>query len=173
MDRITIHTGMAGFHLLTAVSFMDGECIRGRAVLDDPSSFVAMECLAQLGALHVRSLCDFSKHAFLLKVERFSLTGQGRIPGKLALSGNLVARSQAAFSYDLWAQGEGQEVCSGRLSDPRVKSAVQRVQGEGKEVCFGRFVFSVKDYDDRFRKAILRKRYKEIFACLTNGSGIG
>lgn len=149
MDRIAIHTGMAGFHLLSSVSFMDRGCIRGRAMLDGPPSLVAMECLAQLGALHVRSLWDFSKHAFLLKVERFSLPGKGRIPGELALFGNLVARSQAAFSYDLGAQGEGEEVCSGR------------------------FVFSVKDYDDRFCKAILRKRYKEIFACLTTGSGIG
>ncbi len=149
MDRIEINTGMEGFHLLSSVSFMDELRIRGRAVLADPPSLVVMECLAQLGALHVRSLHDFSKHAFLLKVERFSLPGQGRIPGKLALSGNLVARSQAAFSYDLGAQGEGEEVFSGR------------------------FIFSVKDYDHRFCRAILRKRYKEVFACLTSGSGIG
>lgn len=149
MDRIEIHTGMEGFHLLTSVSFMDDRRIRGRAVLADPSSLAVMECLAQLGALHVRRLHDFSNHAFLLKVERFFLPEQGRIPGRLALFGTMGTRSQAAFSYDLGAEGEGKEVCSGRL------------------------VFSVTDYDERFRKDVLRKRYKEVFACLTSGSGIG
>lgn len=149
MDRIEINTGMDGFHLLSSVSFMDGLQIRGRAALADLPSLAVMECLAQLGALHVRRLHDFSKHAFLLKVERFALAGQGRISGNLALSGTLVARSQAAFSYDLGAEEAG------------------------KKVCAGRFVFSVTAYDDRFPKDLLRKRYKELFSCLTSGSGIG
>ncbi len=149
MDRIVINTGMEGFHLLSSVSLVDGLQIRGRAALADPPSLAVMECLAQLGALHVRRLHDFSKHAFLLKVERFSLAGQGRIQGNLALSGTLVARSQAAFSYDLGAEEAGKEVCSGR------------------------FVFSVTAYDDRFPKDLLMNRYKELFACLTSGSGIG
>jgi hypothetical protein len=149
MDRIEVNTGMDGFYLLSSVTLVDESSIQGRAALADPSTLAVMECLAQLGALHVRRLHDFSKHAFLLKVERFSLAGQGRIPGNLALAGNLVARSQAAFSYDLGAEEAG------------------------KEVCAGRFVFSVTAYDDRFPKDLLRKRYKELFACLISGSGIG
>jgi hypothetical protein len=149
MDRIEINTGMDGFHLLSSVSFMDELGIRGRAALADLPSLAVMECLAQLGALHVRRLHDFSTHAFLLKVERFSLAGQGRIQGNLALSGTLVARSQAAFSYAL------------------------RAEEAGKEVGSGQFVFSVTAYDDRFSKDLLRKRYKELFACLTSGSEIG
>jgi len=149
MDRIEINTGMDGFHLLSSVTLVDERRIWGRADLADLPSLAGMECLAQLGALHVRRLHDFSKHAFLLKVEGFSLAGQGEISGNLALSGTLVARSQAAFSYDLGAEKAGKEVCSGR------------------------FVFSITAYDDRFSKDLLRKRYKELFACLTSGSGIG
>lgn len=147
MDRIEIHTGMAGFHLLSSVTRVDDTRILGRAVFADQPAFVVMEALAQLGALHVRRLLDFSKHAFLLKVEGFSLPRQKRISGTLALSGTLVARSQAAFSYELGAGGE-------------------------KDAFTGRFVFSVTDYDDRFSGPVLRKRYKEVFACLTSGSGI-
>ena len=148
MDRIEIHTGMAGFHLLSSVTRVDDQSIRGRAFFADQPSFVVMEALAQLGALHVRRLWDFSKHAFLLKVEGFSLPRQERISGTLALAGTLVARSQAAFSYDLGAGG-------------------------GKDAFTGRFVFSVTAYDDRFCGPVLQKRYKEVFACLTSGSGIG
>ena len=149
MDRIEINTGMDGFHLLAAVTLVDESRIRGRADIADLSSLAVMESLAQLGALHVRRLHDFSTHAFLLKVAEFSLAGQGEISGDLALAGNLVARSQAAFSYEL------------------------RAETAGKEVCSGRFVFSVTAYDDRFSKDLLRKRYKELFSCLTSGSGIG
>lgn len=148
MERIDINTQMDGFHLLTSVTDLGKEKIGGTATFADQPAFVVMESLAQLGALHVRWLCDFSKHAFLLKVERFSLPGESRICGTLALSGRLRIRSQAAFSYDLTA--------SGIWETPLM----------------GRFLFSVKAYDDTFEKKILTTRYKEVFQCLTSASGI-
>lgn len=148
MERIDINTHMDGFHLLTSVTDIDERRIGGTATFVDQPAFVVMESLAQLGALHVRWLCDFSKHAFLLKVERFSLPRESRISGTLALSGRLMVRSQAAFSYDLTA--------SGGWENPLM----------------GRFLFSVKAYDDTFGKKILTTRYKEVFQCLTSASGI-
>lgn len=147
MERIDINTQMDGFHLLTSVTDLDPGMIGGTAAFVDQPAFVAMESLAQLGALHVRWLCDFSKHAFLLKVERFSLPGERRISGLLALSGRLLVRSQAAFSYDL------------------------TVSGIWENPLMGRFLFSVKEYDDTFEKEVLATRYREVFQCLTSASG--
>ncbi|WP_035239018.1 hypothetical protein [Desulfobacter vibrioformis] len=147
MERIDINTQMDGFHLLTSVTDLDKGMIGGTAAFVDQPAFVAMESLAQLGALHVRWLCDFSKHAFLLKVECFSLPSERRISGLLELSGRLLVRSQAAFSYDL--------TVSGIWEDPLM----------------GRFLFSVKEYDDTFEKEVLTTRYREVFQCLTSASG--
>ncbi len=147
MERIDINTQMDGFHLLTSVTDLDQGMIGGTAAFVDQPAFVVMESLAQLGALHVRWLCGFSKHAFLLKVERFSLPSERRISGLLALSGWLVVRSQSAFSYDLTASGAWE----GPLR--------------------GRFLFSVKEYDDTFEKEVLTTRYREVFQCLTSASG--
>ena len=148
MERVDINTQMDGFHLLTSVTDLDKGIIGGTAAFVDQPAFVVMESLAQLGALHVRWLCDFSKHAFLLKVERFSLPGESRISGTLELSGRLLVRSQAAFSYDLTA--------SGVWESPLM----------------GRFLFSVKEYDDTFGKEVLTTRYRKVFRCLTSASGI-
>jgi len=148
MERVDINTQMDGFQLLTSVTDLDQGIIKGTAAFVDQPPFVVMESLAQLGALHVRWLCDFSKHAFLLKVERFSLPGESRISGTLELSGRLLVRSQAAFSYDL--------TTSGVWESPLM----------------GRFLFSVKEYDDTFEKGVLTTRYKEVFQCLTSASGI-
>ncbi|WP_139795859.1 hypothetical protein [Desulfocicer vacuolatum] len=148
MERVGINIQMDSFHLLTSVTELDKGIIRGTAAFIDQPAFVVMESLAQLGALHVRWLCDFSKHAFLLKVEHFFLPGESRISGTLELSGKLVVRSQTAFSYDLTASG----ICEAPL--------------------MGRFFFSVKEYDDTFKKEILKTRYKELFQCLKSASGI-
>jgi hypothetical protein len=142
--RININTGLDGFGLVDAVTEVGNNRIEGLKRFADDPAYQGIEALAQLGALHVRFLNHFDRHAFLLKIDR--CTGPNRsLNGGLVLSGKLIHHSKRAFSYHL-------EACFERHA-----------------VVEGDFLFAVIDYDETFKKQFLKSHFQKKFLCLQNG----
>lgn len=143
-DRLTINTGMDGFILLKGIRSVSLEQINGWTSFCNSKAFETMEALAQLGAMHARYLCDFDRHAFLLKINHFGGLNKINFTGDSDLHGTLLVRTQSAFTYKLTA-----------------------VSGE-ESICSGEFSFAVLDYDQRFKKGVLKAHYRKVFSCLSN-----
>lgn len=143
-NPITIRSGLTGFKLLSTISRMDENSLEGRARFEGAPLFAGIEAMAQLGAMHVRWLCNFKKHGFLLKIERLSFPDCTILDGGFLLKGNLTARSSASFAYNLTAVSKTDVTLSGT------------------------FLFSVKAYDHTFKRTDLEAHYKGIFSCLTS-----
>lgn len=124
----------------------------------DTPGYMGIEALAQLGAMHVRHLTDFSQHVFLLKIKECTLP-QGNSPTyKSALPQTTVLNGPYRLSGV--RQGSSDRACSYRLT----------AEGEDENICFGGiFLFGSVGYDRRFDKTVLQKHYRKIFSCLTNG----
>jgi hypothetical protein len=70
------------------------------------------------------------------------MPSQTDLLGTYHLSGDLVSRSESAFSYELQAEKQG------------------RVQIQGS------FLIAAVDYDSHFRQEILQQHYRDVFSCL-------
>ena len=70
-----VRSELQGFRLIDRISRAGKEEIRGVCTLAGGPLFTLIEALAQLGALHVRYLTGFTRHAFLLKIARCTLPG--------------------------------------------------------------------------------------------------
>ncbi|MFH2091942.1 MAG: hypothetical protein ABIJ31_06230 [Pseudomonadota bacterium] len=143
MDRITINTGMAGFLLLKGIRAVSSEKIIAWTCFSDAPAFEIIEALAQTGAMHVRFLCEFDCHAFLLKINRFECFTTRPFSGEWQLQADLMIRTQSAFSYQVTAAARGKALCSAELS------------------------FAVKPYDQRFKQGDLKAHYRNMFECLS------
>ncbi len=144
MSPIDIHSGLSDFRILSSIHRVDQTGIKGYASLNNRPLFTAIEALAQLGAMHVRWLCNFKKHGFLLKIERLTLPDSTTLQGDLFLEGELMTKSSASFAYNLTA-------------------------AYGKDTLLsGTFLFSVIDYDNTFEQTHLKAHYKGLFSCLTS-----
>jgi hypothetical protein len=108
--------------------------------------YLCIEALAQLGAMHVRYVNDFKKHAFLLKINRFGPSAVSTLSGTYILTGKCVSQSNRAFVYALAATGDS-----------------------GECIC-GEFMFAVVDYDKNFKQEILTRHYRRLFSCLQTDS---
>lgn len=160
IDRYHINTGLDGFCLLDKITKSRPDRINGQAVLENSNACLVIEALAQLGAMHTRFLCDFTRHAFLLKIDEFKLDGfktelnQG-LPtkqqdpisisrqGVMVMEAQLLINTQSATSYDLKA----------------VFDSGQRF--------LGRFSFATRAYGHQFDEKKLKTHYTRMFKCLT------
>ncbi len=143
-DRVSINTGLDGFVLLKGIKTVSSKTILGWTQLVENQSFLAMEALAQLGAIHARYLCDFNFHAFLLKMNRFDQMAPIIANDPLDLTAKLLVRTQSAFTYGLKAVSNNETICNAEFS------------------------FAVLPYDQRFKKQELKAHYKRIFTCLSD-----
>ncbi|NTW17834.1 MAG: hypothetical protein HGB33_00695 [Syntrophaceae bacterium] len=147
--KIIINTELSRFVLLDGITKAGEGSITGRKHFNDPfTPALAIECLAQLGAYHVRYLVRFERHAFLLKIKSCLLPGGLLPPGDYNLSGSLQSRSTSAFTHLLRAE----------LAD--------------KIIWEGIFLFALVDYDFSFKKEFLQEHYQRIFSCLQSGTRI-
>jgi hypothetical protein len=143
---VNIRSGLSGFCLIDRISRAGKDEIRGCCTLPGGTLFTLIEALAQLGALHVRYLTGFTRHAFLLKIGRCTLPGEAPAAGACLLSGRQTAQSGTTFAYHLEA---------GR---------------EGRLLMEGEFLFTTIDYDERFSGEALSRHYGRLFSCLSNDS---
>ncbi len=157
MERIIINSGQNRFNLIDQVTEVGPENIEGVIRFSKAPIYLGMESLAQLGALHVRYMVEFKRHAFLLKMRRFSLRSRNVensegmpsgnvLDGSYLISGKMLSHSEMAFLYVLNAKFDG----------------VESMNGE--------FLFATVDYDSDFKKDVLESHYKEVLSCLQNAS---
>ncbi len=146
-SSLTICTGMAHFRLVNSIREVDATGIMGEAGLNQAPLFTGIECLAQLGALHVRYLLDFGQHAFLLKIRHCSLPAMESLDGNFLLTGRRLHASDRAFLYHL----------EGRDTDSTV-------------ICAD-MLFAAMDYDRHFSRERLQTHYRELFSGLCNRPG--
>jgi hypothetical protein len=146
MERIILNSGLSGFLLVDAVTEVDAQRIAGWKEFAGAPPYLGIESLAQLGALHVRYLTGFERHAFLLTIKRCLPASKEALNGRYRLCGKLTGRAASAFSYRLEAA----------LGDET------EIQGD--------FLFAVVEYDTSFRRDILRSHYEKVYSCLTSAS---
>ena len=149
MKEIAISSGMNSFVLVDSIREAGPEGITAVKALQGAPAFAGIESLAQAAALHVRYLNDFSRHAFLLKIQGCSLPASGVLDGEFLVRGELKARSASTFSYGM------------------------SLEKNGHKIMEGDFLIGTVEYDDRFRKDVLEQRYREVFSCLLTGSRPG
>ena len=145
-EPVRIRSGLQGFRLIDRISRAGRDEIQGVCTLTGGPLFPLIEALAQLGALHVRYLAGFARHAFLLKIGRCALPGKTPAAGPCLLTGRQTAQSGTTFAYHLEAGREG----------------ALRMAGE--------FLFTTIDYDERFAREALVHHYEMLFSCLMNDS---
>ncbi len=146
MERITINTGLNGFMLVDGITEVDAANIKGVKHFSDAPIYLGIESLAQIGAYHVRFLASFERHAFLLKIIRCTTHMRQILNGAYLLCGTLISRSKSASVYKLYAK----------------KGDKTWIEGE--------FLYATVDYNDSFKREILKKHYRNLFSCLQNDS---
>ena len=147
MDPITVHTGLERFLMPDAIRESGPSHIKARMTVSESfkQPFRGIEALAQTGALHVRYVHDFKKHAFLLGITDYE--GPAVLsPGIWTLSGTSDSRSKDAFAYTL--SGEYHQAVLIR----------------------GHFLFAVVDYNNDFQRKQLEDHYRNLFTCLTKNT---
>ena len=142
MERIEINTGLSRFIMVDAITDMGSDHITGEVRLSNADPTLLLESLAQLAGLHIRHSLNFTKHAFLVKIAQIPLPADESLNGSYRLHGNIVSRSENAFSYQLEAS-----------------------QKNHLDI-HGQFLFGVIDYNNDFQKDILQKHYRKVFECL-------
>jgi hypothetical protein len=145
MDSIiTVHTGLDQFLMIDRITDVNSSCILAEKNIQKTEEriFTGIETLAQTGALHVRYLLSFSKHAFLLSIKSYE--GPAELAsGLYTISGLCENRSRDAFEYSINAES---------MNGSTFK---------------GRFLFAVSDYGRDFKQTHLEDHYRNIFSCLT------
>jgi hypothetical protein len=141
---LTVHTGLDRFLMIDRIKEVSTSHILAekKILKTEDRIFTGIETLAQTGALHVRYLLDFSKHAFLLSIKSYG--GPVQLPsGLYTVSGLCKNRSRDAFEYILTAEN---------------------IDGSTFK---GQFLFAVSDYGREFKQTHLEDHYRNIFSCLT------
>ena len=143
MAAIEINSGMDHFQLIDAVQEVNGRGIVGSSCFESVPPFAGIEAMAQLAALHVRYRSDFSAHAYLLKIAGCRGLHRSRLTGVYSLDAKLESHSRQAFRYQVTAAGDPGGSFSSEL------------------------LIGLRDYDHRFREAILEDHYRKVFSRLT------
>lgn len=146
MEKLTINTGLDCFLLLDCIREAGQDNIEGTLFFTGNQCYLGIEALAQLGAMHVRYITDFSCHAFLLSIRKCSIQEKFVPNSGLLLSGKLLSRSKRGFLYTL------------------------KAHSEDKTLIAGEFLFAAIPYDQKFKKECLESHYRKVFSCLKNGS---
>lgn len=140
--EVVIHTGLAGFVMLDSILKVSTSHIVGARSMSDTPVYLGLESLAQLGAYHIRSITDFSRHVFLIKIVHCSLPPEKVMDGEYILSGDLLSQSASSFHC-------------------RLKTEKDRIT-----VMEGEFLYAAVDYDHNFQGDRFRHHYAKVFSCL-------
>ena len=139
---MTICSGQDRFILLDRITQVRENTIVAKKTFAETPAWLGIESLAQLGAMHVRYVNRFSRHAMLLKIEKCSFDPGLDLDGTYQLEGERTSRSRYAYSYHLTALKNDQIVIKGQ------------------------FLFATIAYDDQFDQNRLQSHYERLFTCL-------
>jgi len=118
--------------------------ISGIKQFNDEASFLAIEACAQLGAYHIRSLMNCTRHVFLMKIKHCEIFSTNLLSGQFLITAHLIAKSSDAYSYAI------------------------RIQQNNEIYVDGKFIFAVVDYDKRFQSDILMSYYQSVLYSTIN-----
>ncbi|MBF0120990.1 MAG: hypothetical protein HQK79_19345 [Desulfobacterales bacterium] len=140
MDKIIINSGLNSFNLLDSIISIDHNTIHTTKTFLNAPFYLAIEAMAQTGAMHVRFIKDLKQHAFLLTIKKFLFPSEiNLLNGIYSFNGELQNQSDLAFFYFL-----------------------KGISETGLEIT-GEFIFATTDYDSFFKKELLEQHYKNIF----------
>jgi hypothetical protein len=148
MGQITVFSGLDGFQMVDRITHLGDRRICGCKRFFGTPRYAGLEAMAQLAALHARYILDFKRHAFLLKITLCRLPAAGLLDGSYLLEADLLEQSSRAFAYRI----------EGRRPDEF------RLQAE--------LLIGTRNYDERFKQAILEPHYRKMMACLHNATGL-
>ena len=121
------------FCLLDAVRAWDREEIEAERSFRASPAWQALEAAAQACALHQRALADFTRHAFLLSIQRFPLE-PARLEGRYAIAGRVLGQSGQSALY-------------------RVRLAPLSADPSALQCCLeGQIAIGLAPYGERFRQ---------------------
>lgn len=146
MATLTIKSQLSGFKLVDRITTVLPKAIEGASRFDQAPAYAGLEAMAQLAALHVRSINQFNRHAFLLKATRCRLPRQSHLDGSFMLTARIHSQSSDTYAYEAEAQGPEGEIMSADL------------------------LVGTKAFDDQFRKEILQTHYRDLFNLLLSRS---
>ncbi len=153
MERV-VTGGVDSFIMLDAIVSHDSEHMVTRTRLDRAPVWLAVECMAQAAALHLRAALDFGRHAFLLGVREVVFAAESgeeaRLCGVLECSVIRTGETEA---------GAGYTVACHLLP---VEKGV-----EGVSVARGELLCASVPYSPQFPEAVLRPRYERLFQVCT------
>jgi hypothetical protein len=147
--HIEINSGLSSFLMLDCILDVNDSRIVGTRSFSSAKPYLVLESLAQLGAIHVRRLTDFSKHVFLMKIASCFIPIKTGVDGKCLLSGDLAGRSNSSFRYFLKAEKDGVTTARAEL------------------------FYAALEYDNNFKKELLHDHYARVFSCLRRNSETG
>ena len=145
MERLIINTGLDGFIMPDKITSVTETAIEAIKMPDGSNgkTFINIETMAQVCALHTRVCVNFEKHAFLLKINTFQNCTDVTDDGEILINAQIISASKEAFSYTVHAYQNGNDLFNGKL------------------------LIAVTDYSDTFDKNTLKEHYRNIFKCLT------
>ncbi len=133
---------MPHFRLISKITAVSSAHLEAEATLNDAPSYVGLEIMAQVAALHVRQMMDFTCHAFLLSVQHCTMPPDAVLKGCYRVNAAMGHQSSDAFSY-------------------RVKTS-----GPDGTRCECELLIGTCAYDDRFPRSELSTHYRQIWARL-------
>ena len=141
-NKFLINTNLDTFIFINKIISIDNTNIIGTAENKTSDLLVLLETMAQFGAMHVRYLINFEKHAFLIKIKDLFISDI-IFKGKVQVNGKCVAKSDISFKYYL---------------------TVQTI--DNKQIASGYYLFSTQKYGSEFKSEKIKKHYQDLFLCL-------
>ncbi|GEM_PF-519888 len=166
METIEIRSGLNDFLLLDRILECKENKLEAEKYFSCPEQYLLLESCAQAAAFHVRYLCDFDRHAFLLKIKYF----QGlTVPG----SGFQVEdhENPERYNYTQGLEIQGRvDISAEKISSSQTTFAYQVLAWQGEEVLVrGELLIGTTEYNQDLPEDRLRPYYREAFACLLSG----
>ena len=166
MERIEIRSGLNDFLLLDRIVECGEDKLKAEKHFFCPEQYMPVESCAQAAAFHVRYLCNFDRHTFLLKInylkgltvpgswffaeekqdpEEKSLHPVTGIQGRVNIRAEKISCSQSTFAYQVRVS-RGEDLL---------------IQGE--------LLIGTTEYSQDLPEERLKPYYQEAFACLLSG----
>lgn len=130
---------MEHFRLVSRIIRVLPESIFAEADFNKSPLYTGLEAMAQLSAMHVRQALEFERHAFLLKVNQWVMPVMHVLDGCYSIQADLRSQSSNAFAYEVETYGP---------NDIQLRCEL---------------LIGTKDYDNHFRKDVLKVHYQKVF----------
>ncbi|MFV0347811.1 MAG: hypothetical protein ACK5JO_04430 [Halodesulfovibrio sp.] len=170
--ELVVRGGVSRFVLLdriTGYSCGTGGSMTTYTALQSAPDYLALECMAQCAAMHLRVTLRFERHVFLLGMRDVQLSESSSTPqpietekqngefgilltGTIACTATRTGETDSGASYTV--------VC--RLLTPD--------NGPGAVIAQGEVLLSSLPYSEQFPEQVLRPHYEALFHTLTGGT---